>query len=257
MLCLFKRLGEDLTFGDEKTEYRYTGNFAGVSLRFGFRFPETAGHLAPYVTPDDTEGERVRVREGDWAQWRSIGGQEDAAGEYSVLSIPASEALMEQERFLFHAVAFRWRGRAWLICAGSGVGKSTQIKTLQKLYPGEFSVICGDRPILHCPDDGAVTVYPSPWNGKENWSGAQAAPLAGIILLRRGDENQVRPIKPKAAAARVFTSVFSSSETEGDIRRAAAFAERLLHAAPVWEMINLDVPDSTRLMYETILLESE
>jgi len=83
--------------------------------------------------------------------WRDLE-QRNIAGsaylEYSVLTSFVSDALLPRGRFVLHAAALRWRDMAYLICADSGVGKSTQARCLQQLRPGEFGVICGDRPIL-------------------------------------------------------------------------------------------------------------
>jgi len=54
--------------------------------------------------------------------------------------------------FLFRLAAVLYR--AWLLAGPSGVGKSTQIKSLQSLEPGAFGVICGDRPVLELREDG-------------------------------------------------------------------------------------------------------
>ena len=154
-----------------------------------------------------------------------------------------------------HAAAFRDEEKAWLIAADPGVGKSTQIRTLQELYPGTFSVVCGDRPVLQLMEDGMVMVHPSPWNGKEFWGGADAAPLAGIICLRRGEEDAVHMLRRKDAVIPVYGSLIHTAICEDIIRRAAAFADALLQGVPVWDFVNRDIPGSTELLYQKVLRE--
>ena len=170
---------------------------------------------------------------------------------------------MQHDRVLVHGVALRWKDRAWLICAPSGVGKSTQARFLQELRPGEFGVICGDRPVLEfCHSERSeaesknpsptILVHPSPWNGKEKWCGAEAAPLAGIIFLERGGSNQLFSVSPKEIALPFFQQIIQSAKDAEMIRLAAAYETRLLNAVPLWKLVSHEVPDSTRLLLQTV-----
>lgn len=238
------------------TEYAYSVELAEREQTWAFRFPDAARYLGPWLGEplDAVPPDALRVTDEDFAVWDGRGISFDAFGESNLICIPASEAFLP-DGCVFHAAALRFRDRAFLIAAGSGVGKSTQVRTLQELYPGEAGVISGDKPVLLFREDGSVMVYPSPWNGKENWYGADAALLAGIFLLRRGEENRIEPIPVKAAAPHIFLQIFQSYADGEAIRRAGEFAERLLKSVPVWRMTNKGVPDSTRLMYETMLQE--
>lgn len=237
-------------------KYAYPVNLAGMQLTWTFRFSETAGYLRPWlgepldVVPEDA----IRVTDEDFSAWNGLGISYSAVGEADLICQPTSEHWMP-DGCVFHAAAIRFRDRAFLIAAGSGVGKSTQVRTLQELYPGESGIISGDKPILRCREDGSVMVHPSPWNGKEGWRGADAAPLGGIFLLRRGEENSIEPISPAQASARVFLQIFQSYRSGESIRRAGEVTEKILKSAPTWLMTNKGVPDSTRLMYQTMIQE--
>jgi len=233
----------------EQKQYKLT--LADVTVGCSFEFPETHLYFGRYAS-GPFEGEGIRLSPEDRARWEEKIAPMDAYNEYSAFTLPAAEALMLQSRFIVHAAAFSFRGRAYLIAAPSGVGKSTQVRTLTELYPGEFTVISGDRPILEAAEDGIV-VHPSPWNGKEGWCGADKAPLAAVILLRRGDENRIERLSARKAAARVFSAVFQDAETEDDVRLAAHYTERMLETVSVWDFVNAGVPDSTKLLYEEVL----
>ena len=134
------------------------------------------------------------------------------------------------------------------------MGKSTQARTLRELYPGDFGVISGDRPVLALTE-GGVWVHPSPWNGKEGWHGAEAAPLAGIVCLQRGVENALARLTPRIAALSVYGAVIHNASSPDVIRGAAAFAEKLIKQVPVWRLCSRDVPDSTRILYESVFTQ--
>ena len=232
--------------------YHYTLTLAGIELPCAFRFPETARYFGDYVTGSDASENELTVPQADWDFWPKTGKPVDGFAEYSLFAGAASTGLLPYGRCVIHAAAFRRQDRAWLIAGEPGVGKSTQIRMLRELYPGEFSVISGDKPVLELRSDGSVLVLPSPWNGKENWRGAEAAPLAGIILLRRGAENGVAETSVMQAAIPLYRCLFSSAETAEILQRAADFASELLRAAPAWTLTTHQVPDSTVLLYQTL-----
>lgn len=235
-------------------------SLSGIQIRCNLQFKYTAGflHTITRDTTDDaaTACEAAVVSEQQFADWVRAGNQKDAYGEFCLLCVSVSEALLKCGRCLFHAAALSYKGRAWLIAAGSGVGKSTQCRNLTTKWPDEFSVINGDKPVIEVREDGSVMVHPSPWNGKEGWHGAEAAPLAGIVLLRRGEENSLVRVSEDKAAWRVFLSVFQSYTDNETIRMAAAMAEKIVKSSPVWLMTTHTVPDSTELLYECIKRES-
>ena len=263
-------------------------SLAGLTFSCALRYPETARF---FPKPDPAAirvgGEPVCLTDGDWAFYRGDGIEDGAYSEFSLLTAAFSDALMDHDRIIIHAVAIRWQDRAYLIAAQPGVGKSTQARFLQQLRPGEFSVICGDRPVLefrpcepvtnvtgaanrfpspvsgHCetsPQTGrgnpssrdSILVHPSLWNGKENWYGAEAAPLEGLILLRRGDQNELISLTAREAAIRVYTQMIQLYADGEKIRKAAELTTRLLNNVPIWQLTSFQVPDSTRLLLNSL-----
>ena len=279
----------------------YNVPLAGVALPCVFRFPDTARWLgavpapASFGQPKAGSGEvpaALRLTEDDWAHYRRDGFAESGQSEANLLSAFLSEALLPYDRVVIHGVALRWRGKAFLICAASGVGKSTQARYLQQLCPGEFSVISGDRPILqfcHCEPcrdgtlpsaassvppsrhsersaaesknpsspspDSEIIVHPSPWNGKENWHGALAAPLAGLILLERGEENNLTRLSPKEAGISTFLRFIHTNRSADTVQTIAKMTTDLLRSVPCWKLTTYQVPDSTRLLLNTVFSE--
>lgn len=62
------------------------------------------------------------------------------------LCTKACAALLPHGRAIIHAVCFVWCGKAWLICAPSGVGKTTHYKQWKRLFPNEVEMLNGDKP---------------------------------------------------------------------------------------------------------------
>ena len=238
----------------EISYHYYDSILAGIPFQYGFRYPDTVRFIERDLkeTRIDPEKALVQVSGQAFADWERTGGRADSYAEYCLSCVPVSEMLLPNHCCIFHAAAVRYRNGAYLIAAGSGVGKSTQCRTLTEYWPREISVINGDKPVLACRQDGSIWVYPSPWNGKEGWHGAEAAPLAGLFLLRRGERNSLKNLRPSQAAAGTFLSIFQSYEKESVIRQAGDLCGRILQSVPVWLLTSLDVPDSTIMLYEAI-----
>ena len=231
----------------------WTVSLADIEIPCQFRFPETHQYFSAVPCENGADiCNPVLIREDEWNEYLH-GMPANAHTEYSVLTATFGDALLAHDRAIFHGVALRRRGQAWLICGRSGVGKSTQARFLQELRPGEFGVICGDRPFLSFHDN-EIMAHPSPWNGKENWHGAEAAPLAGMILLQRGEQNRVEPLRPAVAALPVFQYLIQTFREEKTILAAAQLVDRLLRTVPVWCMQTHEVPASTELLLETLFM---
>ncbi|MBQ4301691.1 MAG: hypothetical protein II769_01120 [Oscillospiraceae bacterium] len=230
----------------------FTVTLAGRSFRVSARYAETASYFpAPDPEAPLVPGAPVSIPETDWQEYLQSGMEDCAHTEYSMLTAHCSDALLAFDCVILHAAALRWRDRSWLIIAPSGVGKSTQTRNLQTLLPGEVSVICGDRPVLErC--GGAFRVHPSPWNGKENWHGAEAAPLGGLILLRRGPENRLYALREDEAILNLYVAFIQTSASVEAVTKVADLEDGVLRAVPTWLLVSDTVPDSTRCLVEGI-----
>lgn len=259
---------------EEQKMYDFCLRLAGVELPCSARYSDTPSHFGMFSLHPQENGltqnarniqsplphtlvtDPVSIPNEDWLEQTKAGMADNAHMEYSFLTGYCSEALTAFDRVILHGVALRWKDRAYLICAGSGVGKSTQTRFLQELRPGEFSVICGDRPILELSASGSETiVHPSPWNGKENWYGAQKAPLAGVILLQRGEENLCEEMDLQKAGLRFYASFIQNYDSPEVIKKIAELETRLLKTVPFWRLVSHDVPESTRMLLNVVFSE--
>ena len=98
----------------------------------------------------------------------------------------------------------------------------------------------------------AILVHPSPWNGKEDWHDAEAAPLAGIVLLRRGEENRLEALDPREAAVPVYAQVIQTAVRADRLHRSAELVTALVQTVPVWRLTTHQPPASTELLLNEI-----
>ena len=232
----------------------YQAEYAGHPVRFSFLHPATRQHFKFWLKPVDGEGYDIKASPElvasvlDTLPWKD----REYYAEYKALMGPTSEYLLQFGCCIFHAVAFLWRDRAWLLTAPSGTGKSTQFMNWRRLHPGEITMICGDMPILELREDGFVWIHSSNWNGKEGVGNKISAPLGGVILLEQGKENRIGSLPVRDAIAPLLCQFAVAFDTEEKIRSVCKLLDGVLCSYPVWKFVNLGDDASTELLRRTI-----
>ena len=245
---------------DDALRIRCIMDISDTRISLAFQHAETVRYFGDYVQilpPQRNAGHSATIPAAEWTAWLQGGGTDDGYGEYTCSTACVSDALLEEGRCIIHAVAFRHGEKAWLIAGPSGSGKTTQVRNLQRIQRDEFQVICGDRPALRLTADGQVFVYPSPWNGKEDWKGAEGAPLAGVIFLERGESDSISGISAKEAVRPLLSALIHTGETEENIKNLAGFADAFLRRTMAYKMLSHEIPASTELLYNTVFLNQQ
>ena len=160
-----------------------------------------------------------------------------------------AERLPAFDRLVFHGAAVAVDGHAYLFAAPSGTGKTTHIRLWQQRLGDAVTILNGDKPILHVREDG-VTVYGSPWAGKEGWQTNTSAPLKAICLLDRGPENTIEPIPAAEHLPRLLRQMYRPVNP-------AAAAQTLtlldrLARVPLYHLRCTISEEAARLSYETM-----
>lgn len=161
-----------------------------------------------------------------------------------------AEVLPSHRRFLMHGACIKYDGKAYIFTAPSGTGKSTHIRLWRKNLGNDVDIVNGDKPFL-AVEDSQVLVYGTPWAGKENWQKNHSAPLHGICLLSRGEQNWIRQISPAESLTFLLRQIYLPANTE-----AAGLTLELLDAmlknVPVY-LLECDMSeDAVRCSFEAM-----
>lgn len=97
-------------------------------------------------------------------------------------SLPLGRILLGGGLLPIHASTVVYRGRALVIAAPSGVGKTTHSKLWESRGGRRIS---NDRALIG-PEGGALTVFGYPFDGEDGVSLPESAPLYALLLIEQG-----------------------------------------------------------------------
>ncbi|MDR0889713.1 MAG: hypothetical protein LBM28_03575 [Oscillospiraceae bacterium] len=151
---------------------------------------------------------------------------------------------------MLHASCVVVDGLAYLFSAASGTGKSTHVKLWLRLFGERTFVLNDDKPALRVID-GQVYVYGTPWSGKHDRSRNVCAPLGGIAVLKRAQENSIRKLSPQEAMFPLLNQTTRGRSAQVT-DRIFSVLEGIVKSGKIYELsCNMDI-SAAKLSYETM-----
>ena len=142
--------------------------------------------------------------------------------------------LENKNGILMHGAVIGFEGCAYMFTAPSGTGKTTHIRQWQKAYGDKVVVINGDKPLIRLVD-GEFIAYGTPWCGKEHLNQNISAPLKGIVMVARGEENSIEKVSPDTFNTFLIKQLYLPKNVQG-ISRALDFADKLFTQVPIYTL---------------------
>lgn len=142
--------------------------------------------------------------------------------EITAVQRKIAERLLEFDTILFHGSVIGVDGQCYLFTAKSGTGKSTHTRLWREMLGERAVMVNDDKPFLHI-QDGVVTAYGTPWNGKHRLGENISVPLKAICILERGAENRIEAISSREALAMILQQTYRPR----DPRRLGKYLELL------------------------------
>lgn len=144
-----------------------------------------------------------------------------------------AEQLPQFDRFVFHGAAIEYDGNAYLFTAPSGTGKTTHINLWRKYLGDKVGIINGDKPIIRVEDD--ITVYGTPWAGKEGYQRNTKAPLRAICIIKQGKTNSIVRLKNSEAINHLMRQVYMPHNAVS-LSKTLALIGQMIEKTPVYEL---------------------
>lgn len=144
-----------------------------------------------------------------------------------------AEQLPHFDRFVFHGAAIEYMGSAYLFTAPSGTGKTTHINLWHKYLGDEVKIINGDKPIIKIDD--TITVYGTPWAGKEGYQRNTKAPIRAICILKQSKTNSIKKLGPGDAINHLMRQVYMP-QNPVSLSKTLGLLGVMIEKLPVYEL---------------------
>jgi len=143
-------------------------------------------------------------------------GLEDKYKEFTVVYVALCDYLIRKNYVMFHGSCIEHGGVGYIFTAVSGTGKSTHTNLWHQELQAKW--INDDKPLLHIAEDGTVTAYGTPWNGKHRRGENASVVVRNMVILERGETNRIEEIPFSDAFPKLFSQ---TNKPEGE--RAVVF----------------------------------
>lgn len=177
--------------GPKKEERHFCVSLAGHIIEINSMYPDVYSLCGDYLCDGEPEI-RITITDEDIAFERAE--MKSSAGYLETLAVyrKICTAFLDYGIILMHGAVISDGQNAYMFTAKSGTGKTTHIRKWLEQLPDAY-VVNGDKPLIRVEDDEIIACG-TPWCGKEHMGANKMAPLKAIVLMERGDNNEIHEI---------------------------------------------------------------
>lgn len=232
--------------------YRNTYKFADIPFEAIYESAYIAKQCEEYLT-DEAPKFTISITKEDIEK-------EHSAPEMQQFSYGYLESLALYRKFcekaafekaiLFHSSAIEVDGKAYLFTAPSGTGKSTHARLWREMLGEKAVMINDDKPILKV-ENGKVTVFGTPYDGKGHLSTNKSAPVAGICFLSQAKENKIERIPAKLALPKLLSQTYRPKDS-APLKEIVSLVVAVSASIPVYHLACNISEEAAKLSYQTM-----
>lgn len=186
------------------------------------------------VTPADIAYERQRSARADELEGAAVREHADPYLETLAVYRKLAQLLVQDDILLMHGAVVAVDGQAYLFTAKSGTGKTTHTRLWMRQFGDRAVMVNGGKPLLHITSEG-VTVYGTPWDGKEHLSTNTSCPLKALCILTRSETNHIERISKKEALPMLCQQSYRPCSPIG-AQKMLALVDRLGSSVPLYRL---------------------
>ena len=202
-------------------------------------------HIEVEVTQEDIKAEREKVVEAE------VGPFSDKYLETLVVHREVADGLPKYHTVLFHGSCIAVDGEVYLFTAPSGTGKSTHTRLWREHFGERAFMVNDDKPFLHLNEDGSVTVYGAPWDGKHRLSKNTALPLKGICIIEQAEENQIEKLSKQDALQTIYLQTYRTT-TDAQVMKHTLEVLSGILSQPLYRLKCNISQEAVKLSYEAM-----
>ena len=223
---------------------------AGVRIRIENRYPAVERQCRAFMVEGDHAAFSVSATLDEILEEANHGEFPHGYCESICLYRHICEKIADYNVFLMHSSVVEVDGYAYAFCAKSGVGKSTHTRLWLKNIPNA-RVLNGDKPLFRLEEDGSLTAFGTPWNGKENWGENISAPLAAICFIERGERNAIRVAEDEEVLLRIVHQLYLRGG-KASVEKRLLLMDALVRAVPYYVLSCTISDEAAHLAYSTM-----
>ena len=209
---------------------------------------EGDGEISIVITQENIEYERAASEREDRLEGRPIRRFPDAYLETLAIYRQIAEKLLAHDTLLFHGSVVSVDGQGYLFTALSGTGKSTHTRLWRQRFGDRCFMVNDDKPLLRITQDG-VMACGTPWDGKHRLSTNTMVPLKGLVILERGEQNEIVAVSAGVA----FPMLLQQSHRPHDpvdLSRSLYLLEQITKKTGLYRLkCNMD-PEAAQVAYD-------
>ena len=152
------------------------------------------------------------------------------------------------DTLLMHGSVVAVGDKAWLFTAPSGTGKTTHTRLWLENIPGSY-IVNGDKPLIRIGED--ITVYGTPWAGKEGIQRNVGVRLCGIVFLERGTVNEIEKILFAQALPDLIQQSYRPSDRD-DLEKALGLIKEIGGRIPLYRLRCNMLSEAAWIAYNTL-----
>lgn len=199
------------------------------------------------ITPTDIAFERERSARADALEGATPHEYADPYLETLAVYRKLAQLLVQEDILLMHGSVVAVDGQAYLFTAKSGTGKTTHTRLWMQQFGDRAVIVNGDKPLLRIAAE-SVTVYGTPWDGKEHLSTNTSCPLKAICILTRSKTNHIERISKKEALPMLCQQVHRPADPAA-LAKMLALVNRLGSSVPLYRLgCNME-PEAAQVAY--------
>lgn len=161
-------------------------------------------------------------------------------------------ALLSRSVMLIHGSVIAVDGEGYLFTALSGTGKSTHVRLWRELFGDRAVMVNDDKPLVRVSGEARPLVFGTPWDGKHHLSNNIAVPLRAIVILERGEENEIHAISAEEAFPTLLQQSFRPEDDPALTIQALQLLSQLSQQVGLYRLYCNMNPEAARVAYEGI-----
>lgn len=228
----------------------FTIRLAELCIRIENKYPFVERQCKNFLCDGDTPDITVSVTDDQIREEQTLGSFSAGYCESICVYRAICEKIAAYNVFLLHSSVIEVDGVAYAFTAKSGVGKSTHTALWLKNVP-HARVLNGDKPLYRLESDGSLTVFGTPWNGKEGWGENISAPLRAVCFIERGEVNSIRRASEIETVARLMHQLYLRGDRAA-IDRQLSLMDALVRAVPYYVLACTISDEAALLAFDTM-----